>query len=73
MVKGNKINQRNISGKFNTLKETEEYASGMVPNTSVAYHNDRIWCLAHLINKLNLKPDRILDFGCGDKMYVQYF
>lgn len=61
-----------IAGKFNTLKQAEDYASGMAPNTSVAYHNDRIRCLAHLINKLNLKPDRILDFGCGDGMYAQY-
>lgn len=60
-------------GNFPTLKSASDYINGLgKSNTSKDYHNDRIRAIEALVQKIGFsKPINILDFGCGDGMYIK--
>lgn len=59
------------AGNFPTLESARAYVAGSKhSNTSADYHSDRIRALRLLLRDLP-KASSVLDFGCGDGMYIR--
>jgi SAM-dependent methyltransferase len=62
-------------GDFPTIESAEAYISGKAgSNTSLDYHDDRMRAIKLLLESIDLSNrPRVLDFGCGDAMYIKKF
>jgi SAM-dependent methyltransferase len=71
-MKDKTMNPGDNAGFFPDKNSVQDYLNGENNRTTNDYHLDRLRALEYLLQKFE-KPKRILDFGCGNGMYINYF
>jgi SAM-dependent methyltransferase len=71
-MKNKTINSGDNASFFPTKNSVKDYLSGENNRTTTDYHLDRLRALELLINHFG-QPKRVLDFGCGNGMYINKF